>query len=313
MVTSPATAPVAVIDVGGTDTKTGVMLPDGTLTGTGAAPTPHGTDVVGNVLDLAAAHVAQARRAHPDLAAVGLVVPGIVDDEAGRAVLASNMRWQDVPFAALLSERTGLPAALGHDVASAGLAEVEHSAADLPRGRATDTAVIVIGTGIAAALFTEGRPLRGGGYAGELGHVPVAPEGPQCACGGRGCLETLASAGAIARRYTAQSGQQVTGAAQVLQAAQAGDEDAAAIWHEATEALARGITVLAAVLAPQVVILGGGLSGAGAALTDPVGRHLDQMLTVQRRPQIRLGRLGTHAGLHGAGILARQRVQEGIR
>lgn len=310
------------IDVGGTDTKTGVLLPDDTLTAAGSIPTPHGPDTAGNVLDLAADHVRRARAAHPDLAGVGLVVPGIVDDDAGRAVLATNMGWQDVPFAALLRDRTGLPAALGHDVASAGLAELQYGAADpppgagpspepaLPAGTTADAAVIVIGTGIAAALFAGGRPVRGGGYAGELGHAPVEPGGERCACGGRGCLEALASAGAIARRYTARSGHAVTGAEQVLRAAQAGDDEAAAVWQEATVALARGITVLAAVLAPHMVILGGGLSGAGAALLDPVRAHLDDMLTVQRRPLLRLGRLGTRAGLYGAGILARRMAAE---
>src|SRR5690625_1704067 len=192
------------------------MRPDGTLTGIGAAPTPHGTDVVGNVLDLAAAHVAQARRAHPDLAAVGLVVPGIVDDEAGRAVLASNMRWQDVPFAALLSERTGLPAALGHDVASAGLAEVEHSAADLPRGRATDTAVIVIGTGIAAARCPASRPRVGGRGAGARGRVRGPPGGPRAGGGGPGCGAPPPPAAALPGAPPAGPGHQGAGAAQVL-------------------------------------------------------------------------------------------------
>lgn len=297
---SPPTGPVAVIDVGGTDTKTGVVHPDGSLTDTGTVPTPRGKQIVAGVLALATAHVQQMRTAYPDLSGTGLVVPGIVDDETQVAVLASNMGWDRVPFAALLAERTGLPTALGHDVASAGLAEITYGAA----AGATDAAVIVVGTGIAAALFAGGSPIRAAGYAGEIGHSPVVPGGEPCACGGRGCLEAVASAGAIARRYTARSGHQVPGAREVLAAATNGDADARAVWSEAADALALAIAQLAAVLAPQQVVLGGGLSRAGAALLDPVRERLESILTVQRRPHVQLSTLGTWAGLLGAGVLA---------
>src|SRR5699024_3678694 len=123
---TPRHSPVAVIDVGGTDTKTGLLHPDGALTDTATVPTPHRPEIVQGVLELAAGHVQRLQVAHPDLAGAGLVVPGIVDDEAQVAVLAANMGWDRVPFAALLAQRTGLPAALGHDVATAGLAEVTY-------------------------------------------------------------------------------------------------------------------------------------------------------------------------------------------
>src|SRR5699024_7005305 len=143
----------------------------------------------------------------------------------------------------MLSERTGLPARLGHDVSAAGLAEMRLGAA----AGAQDAAVIVIGTGIAAALFAGGRPVRSSGYAGEIGHAPVIPDGERCSCGGKGCLEAYASAGAIARRYTARSGIEVPGAQPVLVAAQRGDEAARAVWDEATTALARAIVYLGSV------------------------------------------------------------------
>lgn len=295
-----AAGPVAVIDVGGTDTKTGLVHPGGLLTEVRSVPTPHTPDIVSGVLDVAERHVTRLRPDHPDLAGIGLVVPGIVDDDAQVAVLATNMGWRDVPFATMLAERTGLPARLGHDVSAAGLAETHSGAA----AGAQDAAVIVIGTGIAAALFTGGRPVRSSGYAGEIGHAPVMPDGEPCPCGARGCLEAHASASAIARRYTARSGIQVAGAEAVLQAAERGDESARAVWDEATTALARAIVHLASVLAPQVVVIGGGLSRAGAALLEPVNRKMSEMLTVQRRPQVHLATLGSRAGLYGAGLLA---------
>lgn len=294
--------PVAVIDVGGTDTKTGLVHPDGSLTDTGTVPTPHRPDIVEGVLDLGAGHVRRMHNIHPDLVGSALVVPGIVDDEAQMAVLASNMGWDRVPFAAMLAERTGMPAALGHDVATAGLAEVTYGAATGAR----DAAVIVVGTGIAAALFSGGHAIRGGGFAGEIGHSPVVPDGEPCVCGGRGCLEAIASAGAIARRYTTRAGVAVPGAREVLAAARGGDATARAVWSEATDALALAIAQVAAMLAPQVVVIGGGLSRAGDALLSPVRRRLEAILTVQRRPDLRLSTLGTSAGLLGAGVLARR-------
>src|SRR5699024_1408527 len=186
---------VAVIDVGGTETKTGLVQPDGSLTDTATTPTPAGADVVDGVLNLVQHHVHRLRGEHPDLAGVGLVVPGIVDEDEQVAVLSANLGWQHVPFADLAARRTGLPAALGHDVAAAGLAELELGAAM----GADDAAVIPIGTGIAAAVFAGGRAIRGGGFAGELGHTPVVVDGEACTCGSTGCLETIASAAAITR------------------------------------------------------------------------------------------------------------------
>lgn len=294
--------PLAVIDVGGTDIKSGVVDADGRLGQVQTTPTPNGEQVVDGILDHAGAHIEATRITHPDLAALGLIVPGIVDDAAGVAVLASNLGWDQVPFRDLLTQRLGLPVAFGHDVTTAGLAEFRLGAAT----GSEDAAVIVIGTGIASALFSGGRPIRGAGYAGEVGHSPVLPAGPRCACGGIGCLETVAGAGAIARRYAERSRRPVPGARQVLDAALGGDQDAAQVWTEATEALALAIAQLAATLAPEVVVLGGGLSRAGAHLLDPVQEKVDELLTVQRRPTLRLSTLGEHAGLIGAGIIARE-------
>src|SRR5690606_25867262 len=102
--------------------------------------------------------------------------------------------------------------------------------------------------------------------AGEIGHSPIG-EWP-CPCGARGCLEAVASAGAIARRYTEATGSAVDGAREVIARAEGGDETAMRVWNEALDALALAIAQLTAVLAPQAVVIGGGLSRAGDALFD---------------------------------------------
>ncbi|WP_420113432.1 ROK family protein, partial [Pseudactinotalea sp.] len=203
--------PVAVLDVGGTEIKSAVLDGAGRLSPPVHSATPRGADVVGRVVDAVAAHAEQARLLQPDLGAVGLVVPGIVDAERRVAVFSENLEWHDVPFPALVAERTGLPVGFGHDVATAGRAEVELGAAH----GAHDAAVVIVGTGVAAALFVEGAPLLAHGWAGELGHSVVNPAGPACVCGANGCLEAIASTAAIARRYAAATGTSVAGSREV--------------------------------------------------------------------------------------------------
>jgi glucokinase len=297
-----AGAPVAVLDVGGTEIKTSVLDGGGRLSPAVHTPTPRGPNIVEAIVDAVAAHVEQVRVARPDLGAVGLVVPGIVDADRGVAVFSENLQWHDVPFRDLVGERTGLPVGFGHDVATAGRAELELGAA---RG-VGDAAVLVVGTGIAAALFVEGRPLLGHGWAGELGHSVVDPGGPPCVCGAHGCLEAIASAAAIARRYTATTGVEVPGAREVLALATAGDAAARAVWDTAIAALAAGIRQLAAIVSPQVVVIGGGLSRAGDALFGPLARAVARTAPPHRVPELRPAAIGAYAGLAGAALLGRE-------
>ena len=148
-------------------------------------------------------------------------------------MFAENLGWHDYPFRLKAEEALGVPVGFGHDVRGAGQAEHRLGAA---RGF-DDVVVVTIGTGIAAAVFVDGRLYTGGGLAGEIGHDRVA-EGPTCACGGRGCLEAVASAAAIARRYTARTGRVVGGAKEVLELMHNGDDNAAAAWSTVMRSLA---------------------------------------------------------------------------
>jgi glucokinase len=235
--------------------------------------------------------------------AIGLAVPGVVDDRRGVAVWSENLNWRDVPFAAQVSERCGVPTVLGHDVRTAALAETRIGAA---RGM-SDVVYLSIGTGIAAGIVLGGRLHAGDGYAGEIGHTHAGHDEP-CACGARGCLEAIASAAAIARRYTARSGRPAAGAADVLQA---GDPDALAVWGEALDALAASLAWIASVLAPEVVVIGGGLSRAGTALLDPLSDRIPRHLTFQRVPRLVPAALGDRAGCIGAGLLALDSIRAG--
>ncbi|HWG12202.1 MAG TPA: ROK family protein [Streptosporangiaceae bacterium] len=307
--TAGAAGLVIACDVGGTGIKAALVDTEGRVERARTVPTPvvdgdgdaTAKAVLGRVAelvsDLARAAVAGGRGAP---AGIGVIVPGLVDAAAGVARYAENLGWRDVPFAARLGEATGLPVAFDHDVRAAGAAEQQLGAG---RGH-RDVAFVPIGTGIAAALVLDGRPYAGGGWAGEIGHIDVG-SGLPCPCGATGCLETIASAAAIARRYSERSGRPVAGALDVAGLLGRGDADARVVWDEAVDALAFVLAVTAAVAAPELIVIGGGLSGAGDVLLDPLRRGLAARVTTpQRHPELCRAALGEQAGLLGAALLA---------
>ncbi|QMU96849.1 ROK family protein [Microbacterium esteraromaticum] len=302
-VTIGAGAPVLAFDVGGTDIKSALFDANGTALGLRRTPTPAGgedspTRLIDRLAELAGELRAQYPHAQPK--AVGLVVPGIVDAENGIGVFSSNLGWRDAPIRDLMAARFGMPVAFDHDVRTASWAEhVLGGARDF-----ADSVVLIIGTGIAGALLVDGRPHTAGGYAGEVGHSPIG-EWP-CPCGARGCLEAVASAGAISRRYTDATGEVVDGAREVIARAAAGDETAGRIWNEALDALTMSIAQLTAVIAPQAVVIGGGLSRAGGALFDELRSRLAERLSFHRIPALVPAELSGNAGILGSALRARQ-------
>jgi glucokinase len=296
--------PVLAFDVGGTDIKAALVDTSGRIVELLRRPTPLAGEGTGDaVVASAAALREEFRRAHPEIEplAAGLVVPGHVDEARGVGVLAENLGWRDYPFRERASAALGLPVSFSHDVRAAGEAEYRLGAAKGFR----DVVVMAIGTGIAAAIFIDGTLFTGGGMAGEVGHSRVA-DGPDCACGGRGCLEAVASAAAIARRYTALSGVPVAGSREVLERATSGDPAARTVWDSALDALALDLSHTVALLAPEAIVIGGGLAQAGDALFVPLAERLDGILTFHRRPALLAARIGEDAGVIGAALRARE-------
>lgn len=237
----------------------------------------------------------------PALAA-GVAVPGIVDSELGVAVYATNLGWRDVPLRSILSDRlAGIPVALGHDVRTGGLAEGRIGA-----GQGADRFLFVpLGTGIAGAIGIGGTIEAGAhGYAGEIGHVIVRPDGPHCGCGQRGCLETLASAAAVTRAWAKASGDPGADAADCAKAVESGDPRAIAVWQDAVDALAAGLVTAITLLDPRTLIIGGGLAEARETLFTPLRAAVEARVTFQKLPSIVPAALGDTAGCLGAGLLA---------
>ncbi|MFF0716370.1 ROK family protein [Streptomyces bauhiniae] len=301
---------VVALDVGGTSMKAALVGEDGAVLhrarrATGREDGPDA--VVENLLAFAAdlrAHGAEHLGA-PALAA-GVAVPGTVDEATGTALYSANLGWRDVPLRALLTERLGMPVALGHDVRTGGLAEGRAGA-----GRGAGRFLFVaLGTGIAGAIGLAGGVEAGAnGFAGEIGHIVVRPGGRPCPCGQTGCLERYASAAAVGTAWAGASGRADADAADCARAVAAGDPDAVRVWTEAVDALADGLVTALTLLDPGTLIVGGGLAEAGDVLFRPLGTAVERRLTFQAAPVLVPAALGDGAGVLGAALLAQDLLQ----
>jgi glucokinase len=298
---------VIALDVGGTGMKAALVGLDGALlyearraTGRERGPDAVVESILGFAKELRAhgqTHFGMAAEA------AGVAVPGIVDAERGVAVHSADIGWRNLPLRGLLSHRLGrIPVALGHDVRTSGLAEGRIGA-----GRGTGRFLFVsLGTGIAGAIgMDDGIEAGARGCAGEIGHIVVRPGGPVCGCGGRGCLETLASAAAVGRAWATASGDLAADAADCARAVEAGDEAASGVWRAAVDALADGLLTALTILDPRTLIIGGGLAEAGDTLFTPLRAAVAERVTFQKLPAIVPAALGHAAGCVGAGLLAR--------
>lgn len=276
------------VDVGGTTIKGLRVSVNGLVEAEFRTPTPHpdpsGARIVGAVADVVRALGGSGG------SPVGVVVPGIVDEERGIAVLSANVGFDQVPLRALLADRLGVPVAFGQDVRAGALAELRSGAA---RNALGSVAFIAIGTGVAAALIIDGHTLVSDGWAGEIGQTMLV-SGPH-----KGLrVEEVASASATARR----AGESDAIAVAALVAA--GDPAAVSVWAETVAVLADALAAIMVTVAPTTVVLGGGLAGAGNLLLDPLQVQLSQRLGSFRMPLLIQAEHGDLAAAIGASYLA---------
>ncbi|WP_329493442.1 ROK family protein [Kitasatospora herbaricolor] len=292
---------VVALAVGGRQIKGVAMAADGSLLHSGARRTraDRGPDaVLETVLDYAG----ELAR-HHSASAAGIAVPGLVGEATGTSVLAAQLGWREVPVRRWLAEELEMPVAFGHEVRAGALAE-----ARLGAGRSCRSFLFVtVGNGVTASMVVDGRPTReDDGCAGALGQAAVRPAGGPCSCGGAGCLETVASAAAIARRYRLATGEENVTAKEVQGRTRAGDPIAAGIWREAIEALADGLSAAIGLAGPERIVVGGGLAKAGRSYFDPLRAELSKRLAFREAPRIVPSGLGQQAAVLGAALLAQQ-------
>ena len=296
---------VVAVDVGGTEIKSALVDSDFNVIATASAPTPKADTTGAETVKAIAAIVAQFSTQHP-VDAVGLAVPGALDEPAGTSRWSGNLQWKNLPIRTLLEDAIKIPVAFGHDVRTAAVAEVRNGAA---KG-AHNAIFIPVGTGIAAAFIIDGEIRSAEGYAGEIGHINVNGKHP-CVCGKTGCLEAAASTLAISKAYEAESGKTGTTTEEIYKLVIAGDSVATQVWSEATAAMARACETLITLLAPEVIVFGGGLSNAGETFLKPIRDYLDSSLTFQRKPRLEIAHFGAKAGTIGCAMLAFDRVKAG--
>ena len=230
------------------------------------------------------------------LGAIGLAVPGVVDDRAGRVLLAVNLGWRDLDLLGIVRDALAaagydLPIAFGQDVRAGALAE---ATALVPgTGVGGTVAFVPVGTGLAAALVIDGRVLAGDGWAGEIGQVRIT-EGPHA---GRR-VEEIASASAVARRAGAPD------ARTVADRVRDGDPAATRVWDECVAVLADALAGLTAVSGCGTIVVGGGLAASGPLLLEPLRAGLAARLPGLRTPEIVPAAHGDTAGAIGAAIMA---------
>lgn len=236
---------------------------------------------------------------------VGVCSPGPVDHEAGVILDPPNLTgWRNVPFAAMLAQRLELQVKIEHDAKGTALAEFH-----LGAGRGSrDMILIVVGTGVGAAMIFDGRLYRGrSNAAGEVGHITVDLDGPICSCGSNGCVEAYAGGPAIIRSYSFATRRQVTSGEEVTRAAQEGDPIALRVFGEAGRALGAGIATLAMLLDIETFVMFGSVVKAGELLLRPTREAIPgySHKSVSDRVRVLSAELGDKAGMLGGAWIAK--------
>jgi glucokinase len=288
------------IDLGGTNIKSTVVEldsgRDALVIASSSVPTPAGSGP-----DAVTARMIEAGRAlaaeHGEVATAGVGVPGLFDRAAGRVEFFPNLpgAWGGFPLRDRMGEGLGLPATMINDARAFVLAE-----AGLGAGRGSRTIIgLTLGTGVGGGVIVDGRLHLGAtGTGGEVGHQTVAPDGPICGCGNRGCAEVMAQASTIARlggRATAE---------EVFAGAESGDEQCREAVASATRALGIALANMVTVLVPDVIVIGGGIAGASASLLGPLRDVVRQRAPLVPPDRIRIvaAELGAGAGAIGAAL-----------
>jgi glucokinase len=312
---SAETAPlIAALDIGGTKIAGALVDPDGQLLVRALRPTPAREDGA-TVMRAVDEVIAELRAAPqwPAAVAVGIGSAGPVDASVGTVSPVNVPGWRDYPLVAGVTEAVGgLPVVLTGD--GVAIAAAEHW---LGAARGHDNAVcMVVSTGVGGGLVLGGRVYPGPtGNAGHIGHISVDLDGDPCPCGSRGCVERIASGPNIARRalesgWRPPAGAEPTAAA-VADSARAGDPVALASFDRAAQALAAGIAATANLVELGIVVIGGGVAGAGPLLFDPLRAHLARYATLSFTSGMKVvpALLGTDAGLVGAAAAAAQALR----
>jgi glucokinase len=311
------------IDLGGTNVRAIVADLDGNIAGEDIRESRAGEgleSVLRTMQDTLSAALAAGGVALADLQAVGIASPGAVDVVRGVVPAAPQLRgWKNVPLVRLMRERLGRPVYLANDATAAALGENKFGA-----GRGSRHMLfLTVSTGIGGGIIIDGKAYEGAnGSAGEMGHIVIDMDGPECGCGGRGCLEALASGPAMARRGAAAV---AAGEAPVLaglsrreglvtaemmsRAAAGGDEFSRGVFRDTGRYLGVALASYVNIFNPEVILIGGGVARAAELFMPIAEQTMRELAMSEPLKHVRLG-LGALADRAGSlGMIARLREE----
>lgn len=308
------------VDVGGTFIKAGIVR-DGKLISKLSIPTENekGTETILKNIAKAAEQAAESvGKKITDFDCAGFGIPGNVNDKEGVVVMCPNLGgWRQFPFKKEMEKLLPLKVFVGNDANCAVLGETVSGAA----AGARDTVMLTLGTGVGGGMICDGKLITGHkGLGAELGHVCLYPDGAQCGCGMKGCVEAYCSVTALVREtkekmaenrdslmhaYAEKAG--IVDGRTSFECAKLGDKAAAELVEKYTDDLARTIGSFITTFRPEVFLLGGGLSNQGAYLTDKVNAKLPAYVFASafaKVPEVKKATLGNDAGMIGAAYLS---------
>lgn len=309
------------IDLGGTTVKFAILTKDGEIQQKWSIQTnilDEGAHIVPDIVESINRHLHLYNMSAEDFLGIGMGTPGSVDRNKGTVVGAYNLNWKTTqPVKEQIEKGTGITFTLDNDANVAALGERWQGAGD----NASDVVFITLGTGVGGGIVMENELLHGAaGCAGEIGHITVDPNGFECTCGKKGCLETVASATGIVR-VARQLSEEYAGPSTLKQRLDDGEELTSKDIFELAEAedpfalmvvdhicfyLGLACGNIGNLLNPSALILGGGVSAAGELLRSKVSNYFKQFTFPQitESTQIKLAQLGNDAGIIGAASLA---------
>ena len=251
------------LDVGGTKIEAVAVDERGAILARVRRATGWGADPVVESILAAADELGRAGSfSVPEIASVGVGIPGIVEAHSGRVLHAVNLGIASLDLASRLTEALGAEVRIANDVKAATM-----GAAAL-RGRSESMAYLNLGTGVSAGIVLGGRLWQGAfGTAGEVGHISVDPQGRLCGCGQRGCIETLCGGGTLAAAWGRGGAFPVS---DIVDAAEAGDEQARQLRDDLVRGAAAAVRVLVLTADVETVVIGGGIAALGERLEDPL-------------------------------------------
>lgn len=306
------------VDIGGTKIAAGLVSETGEILDSVAEPTPADASKIPAVV----ADLVERLTGDEKASGIGIGAAGFVGEDRSTVRFAPNIDWREEPLGEHVRALVDLPVVVENDANAAAWGEFRFGAGE----DTDDLLLITIGTGIGGGIVHRGQLFRGGfGVAAEIGHMRVVPDGILCGCGQRGCYEQYGSGSALVRdareRVTNEDPaakaiaalangdlSRITGPA-VTKLAQDGDPLSVDLLTELGRWIGEGAAVLATILDPSVIAIGGGVAAAGDLLLVSVLEAFESHLPARaHRPEaaLRLAALGNEAGIIGAADLARQ-------